>query len=145
MAYENNEMKFVAVVNRKHSLATILNALAHTAFGLSGKGVNPEHLLDYSNSASGFLAKIDEYPFIILDAKNSNQLQTLVSSVMSNQRIAYNVFTTSMIGTCAEAQLKATREALNDGLDFVVVVLFGAREDVDPLTRKFSLTKGEMP
>src|SRR6218665_4218518 len=70
MAYENNEMKFVTVVNRKHSLASILNPLAHTAFGLSGKGVNPEQLLDYSNSASCFLAKIDLYLFIILHAQN---------------------------------------------------------------------------
>jgi hypothetical protein len=32
--------------------------------------------------------------------------------------------------------------ATDDSLDFVVVVVFGAREDVEPLTKKFSLFKG---
>jgi len=49
MTYENNGKKFVAVINRKHPLPVILNALAHTAFGMSGKGAHVGHLLDYHN------------------------------------------------------------------------------------------------
>lgn len=141
MAYENNEKKFIALINRKHSLPVILNALAHTSFGISGKGDNVGNLLDYSNMASGFQAKIDEHPFIILDAKNSNQLQKLVESVIDKSCIAYNVFTTSMIGISAEAQLKATLDVSGDELNIIVVVIFGSREDVEPLTKKFSLSK----
>lgn len=141
MAYENNGKKFVAVINRQQPLPIFLNALAHTAFGISGKGAEVGNLLDYRNSATCFEAKIDEYPFIILEAKNSNQLKTLTLNVVENRRIAYNVFTTSMIGMSAQAQREATLNATDESLDFVVIALFGAREDVEPLTKKFSLFK----
>ncbi|MBT3066615.1 DUF2000 family protein [Rhodoferax sp. U11-2br] len=81
------------------------------------------------------------YPFIILDAKNSNQLQTLVADVIEKSSVSCNVFTTSMIGTSAETQIKETLEAVGEGLNFVVVVIFGSRADVEPLTKKFSLSK----
>ncbi len=132
----------MAVVNRKHPLPVILNALAHAAFGMSGNGTHVGRLLDYPNHAIGFLAKVDESPFIILEAKNNSQLQTLVSAAMDSANLAYNVFTTSMIGRSADAQVAATQEAAGEQLDFVVVVLFGPREDVEPLTKRFSLFKG---
>lgn len=142
MAYADNASKFVAVINRKHPTPVVLNALAHTTFGLSGiAGVG--NLLDYQNDACDFAAKIDESPFIILEAKNSNQLRVLLSNVKetSSTRIAYNVFTTSMIGPSAAAQLEATRTERDEALDFVVVVIFGAREGVEALTKRFSLFK----
>ena len=141
MAYENNGKKFVAVINRKHPLPVILNALAHAAFGLSGKGSHIGHLLDYRNGATGLLAKVDESPFIILEAKNANQLQVLLSAAMADPRLAYNAFTASMIGDSAAAQIKATQVATAEGLDFIVVILFGFREDVEPLTKRFSLLR----
>lgn len=141
MTYENNDRKFVAVINRKHSLPVVLNALAHTAFGMSGKGPHVGRLLDYPNHATGFLARVDESPFIILEAKNNAQLQVLATAVMDRARLVYNVFTTSMIGSSVDSQLASTRDAIGDNLDFVVVVLFGLREDVEPLTKRFSLFK----
>jgi hypothetical protein len=47
-----------------------------------------------------------------------------------------------MIGRSADAQITATQAAAGEGLDFVLVVLFGPREDVEPLTKRFSLFKG---
>jgi hypothetical protein len=139
MAYENNGKKFVAVINRRHPLPVILNALAHAAFGMSGKGPDIGNLLDYRNDATDFLAKVDESPFIILEAKNSSQLQFLLSVAMKTSNVSYNVFTTSMIGGSAQAQLAATQAATGEGLDFVAVTLFGPREVVEPLTKRFSL------
>ncbi|MBN3808535.1 DUF2000 family protein [Paraburkholderia sp. Ac-20347] len=142
MAYADNTSKFVAVINRRHATPVVLNALAHAAFGLSGiAGVG--NLLEYQNVACDFAAKIDESPFIILEAKNSNQLRVLLSNIKeeSSASIAYNVFTTSMIGASAAAQMEATRTALDEALDFVVVVIFGAREGVEALTKRFSLFK----
>lgn len=141
MTYENNDRKFVAVINRKHTLPVVLNALAHAAFGLSGQGAHVGRLLDYPNHATGFLARVDESPFIILEAKNSDQLQMLAMAAMDRARLAYNVFTTSMIGRSADSQIASTRDAMGDELDFVVVVLFGLRENVEPLTKRFSLFK----
>lgn len=142
MSYLNNEKKFVIVVNRQHAIPTILNALAHAVQGMSGKKGGPGNLLDYRNTATGFEAKIDEYPFIVLEAKNSLQVQTAVTRAMNDANLSYNVFTTSMLASSAEAQLQATLDAVDENLDFVLAVLFGAREDVDPITKKFSLFKG---
>src|SRR5258708_31891456 len=124
MAYENNDRKFLAVINRKHSLPVILNALAHAAFGISAFTAGRDRLLDYPNRATGFVARINEYPFIILEAKNSSQLKTLVGSVVGHESIALNAFTTSMLGPSAEAQIQSTLTADGDMLDFVLVTLF---------------------
>ena len=141
MAYDNNDMKFVAVINRKHSLPVVMNAVAHTALGMRAKTGGVEHFLDYPNQASGFLAKISKYPFIILEAKNGNQLKTLCASAIESADLSYNVFTTSMIASSAEEQIQSTLVADGEGLDFVAVALFGARAAIDPLTKKFSLLK----
>ncbi|MBU6439289.1 MAG: DUF2000 domain-containing protein [Betaproteobacteria bacterium] len=142
IAYENTDRKFVGIVNRKHALPTLMNALAHTAFGISGWGDPIGHLLDYQNESVGFSSKIDESPFIILEARHSNHLRALVSSVSGQAHLRCNAFTTSMIGRSASEQLSMTRTASADQLDFVAVVLYGPREHVEPLTRRFSLYRG---
>jgi len=65
----------------------------------------------------------------------------LLKSVIA-LRGAVVALTSGGIGTSAAAQMKATREASGDALDFVVVVLFGPREDVERFLKKFSLFKG---
>jgi Protein of unknown function (DUF2000) len=142
MPYENNVKKFVVVINRHQPLPVIANAMAHVAFGIAGKGSDVGRLLNYSNTATGFLAKIDESPFIILDAKNSSQLLALLNAAMVSPHVTYNLFTTSMIGPSAEAQITATRDASLNELDLVAVLLYGARENIDPLTKRYSLFKG---
>jgi hypothetical protein len=141
MAYDNNSKKFVAVINRKQAPPVIMNALAHTALGIAAKVGEDKQVLDYPNEATGFLAKISEYPFIILEAKNGSQLRGLLGIAMDTPSISYNVFTTSMIGASASDQIQSTKSAGGDELDFVAVVLFGAKEEIEPLTRKFSLFK----
>jgi hypothetical protein len=141
MAYVNNDRKFVAVINRKQPLPIAMNALAHSSLGICGKLLDIDHLLDYPNESSGFLAKISEFPFIILEAKNGNQIKTLMESVKMDSTLFYNVFTTSMIGASAAEQIAATAVADGVGLEFVTIVLFGDREKIDPLTKKFSLLK----
>lgn len=142
MSYQNNEKKFVAVINRRHELPIILNALAHVAYGMSGKGASVGNLLEYRNAATGFVAKIDEHPFIILEAKNSRQVQAVVARAMDLPSLSYNVFATSMLAASADAQLKATLDVAQEHLDFVLAVVFGTREDLEPITKRFSLFKG---
>lgn len=140
--YENTENKFVAIVNRKHALPTLMNALAHAAFGISGTDHSVGRLLDYKNDAMGFCSRIDECPFIILEARHSNHLRALVVTIADHPEIACNVFTTTMIGCSANEQIMSTRSASAEELDFVVVVLYGLRAHVEPLTKRFSLYQG---
>lgn len=142
MAYADNESKFVAVVNQKHPLPVVLNALAHAAYGLSGKHAAPAGLLAYSNTATGFVALVHQYPFIVLSCTRAAALRKLLLDGMAAKGIVYNAFSTSMIGPSALAQREATARAPADDIDLVVVLLFGRSDLVDPLTRKFSLLKG---
>jgi Protein of unknown function (DUF2000) len=142
MSYQNNEKKFAAVLNRRQPLPLAFNALAHAACGISGRLGTAAGLLRYPNDATGFEARISEFPFIVLEARNSAQLALLLESAMADGELTFNAFTRSMVGTSAAAQQAATAAASREALDFVAVVLFGPREKVDALTRKFSLLKG---
>jgi hypothetical protein len=141
MAYENNRRKFAVIVNRSHPVPVVMNAVAHAAFGLAHKATTDGRALTYTNQATGFEARISEYPFIVLEAQNRSQLAQLLQKAREDKSISYNVFTTSMIGPSADAQISATAKADAESLDYVLVVLFGDRDRVDPLIKRFSLLK----
>jgi hypothetical protein len=142
MAYDNNQRKFAVVLNRSHPVHVIMNAVAHAAFGLAHKAGTDGRALTYANQATGFDARISEFPFIVLETHNSGQLAGLLQRARATEGVSYNVFTTSMLGPSAEAQLCATARASAESLDYVLVLLFGERERVDPLTKRYSLFKG---
>ncbi|HEV2675655.1 MAG TPA: DUF2000 family protein [Aliidongia sp.] len=141
MAYADNHKKFVAVINRRHSLPTALNALGHVTAGLAARlGQEPDYL-DYPNLAEGFVAAISRFPFIVLEAKNSSQLAALRRAA-AQRDLPHNVFISAMIGgSSAEHQVELTGAARGHDVDYVTIVLFGKTEDLDPLTRKFSLLR----
>jgi hypothetical protein len=139
--YANNDRKYVVVLNQRHALPTQMNALAHVAIGV-GFGVDKDggRLLDYCNDSARLKSKISEFPVIVLAARNSSQLRSLMVSAVE-KGIAHNTFVTAMLGSSAVDQLQQTASAVADSLDFVAVLLFGQREDLDPLTRRFSLVR----
>ena len=143
MRYLQNDKKFVAVLNRRHTVARVLNGLCHATAGLAAKVIDQEEadFLPYVNDADAFQAFISRYPFIVLEAKNGNQLATLRKAAVDND-LPVNVFISAMIGRSAEEQIANTKAAAGDALDYMAVVLFGDAAVVDPLTKKFSLFKG---
>jgi Protein of unknown function (DUF2000) len=84
---------------------------------------------------------ISRYPYIVLKAKNNNQLKTLHQAV-NEQVIVHNVFTNSMLGTSAEEQIRNTKNTCMDDLTYLVIVMFGKSDSLGVITRKFSLFKG---
>lgn len=142
MAYLQNDKKFAAVLNRRHPLPRVLNGLCHATAGLAGQIVGQEQadFLPYVNDTDAFDAFISRYPFIVLEAKNSNQLATLRKAAVESG-LPVNVFISAMIGCSAEEQIANTKVAAGNALDYMVVVLFGDAAIVDPLTKKFSLFK----
>lgn len=146
MLYTDNAYKFVAVLNRKFPLSRLFNASLHIAAGLAG-GASDElrkmmQFHDYYDSTGTLKARVSHYPFIVLEAKNGNQLKTLSASARQHG-IACSDFVDAMLGCSAEAQLEATRNSDDSSLECIAVCLFGASEELDPLTRKFSLFKRE--
>jgi len=142
MPYLQNDKKFVAVLNRRHPLALVLNGLCHATAGLAGKMIGEQaDFLPYVNDSDAFEACISRYPFIVLEARNGNQLATLRKAAVESG-LPVNVFISAMIGRSAEEQVANTKAAAGDALDYMVVVLFGDAAVVGPLTKKFSLFKG---
>lgn len=142
MAYQDNNKKFIAVLNRKHPLPRLLNGVTHAALGLAPRiNATEAEFMSYPNDQDGWDATLTRFPFIILEARNSGQLATLVKAAREGG-IAHNIFTSSMIeGGTADEQVINTKAATGDALDYMVVTLFGDATALDPLTKKFSLFK----
>lgn len=139
MQYSDNQKKFAAVINKKCDAAVVMNALAHASLGL-GEAKPDAAFLTYDRPDLVRHANISTYPVITFSAKNSNQIRRLVQEA-NDAGLDHNYFTEQMIAGSAQEQIDANRDTAWDDLTFVCAVLFGDREKVDPLTKRFSLFK----
>jgi hypothetical protein len=134
--------KFVAVLNKKIPVNLLMNALGHMAAGLSASYPNiPEMRFDnYIDKDGGNHKSISDNPFIILEADNSNKLRTLRNALIE-KGIHFVDFTSTMtVGTYLEQQQR-TKEIPELNLEYYGVCLFGEINQINELTRKFSLWK----
>jgi hypothetical protein len=132
--------KFVAVLNKKVEIGSVLNALGHMAAGLSVSYPNQAELRfdTYVDKDGGEHKSVSDNPFIILRADNSNQLRTLRQRLLE-EGIHFNDFTSAMtIGTWMEQheRMKSTPEV---ELEYYGVCMFGETDKLAELTKKFSL------
>ena len=140
--YDNNQYKFVAVLNKKIEVPKLINAVGHISAGITSliKDQGEMNFLTYLDGDGGLHPAISEYPFIVLSAKNENQIRTLRKAAIE-QEIVYNDFVDTMIGSSADDQLTQTKSKIDKDLDYWAIVLFGRAEELDLLTKKFSLFK----
>jgi len=132
--------KFVAVLNKKIPVPNLMNALGHMAAGLSASYKDiPEMRFDsYFDKDGGNHKNISDNPFIILAADNSNKIRTL-RNFLIEKNIHFVDFTSTMtVGTYVEQQQR-TKETPELELEYYGVCLFGEINQVNELTRKFSL------
>jgi hypothetical protein len=143
MLYADNEAKFVAILNRKITVPRLMNALGHSTAGLISLCPDTETMkfLRYEDADGGAHPAISHFPFIVLEAKNGNQIRTLRQTVIE-QGILFNDFADKMLGGSAEEQLQNTRNTKESDLEYFAIVLFGPAEVLNVLTRKFSLFRG---
>lgn len=134
--------KFVAVLNKKIPVPNLMNALGHMAAGLSASYQNiPEMRFDsYFDKDGGNHKSISDNPFIILSADNSNKIRTLRNTLIE-KGIHFVDFTSTMtVGTYVEQQQK-TKETPELELEYYGLCMFGEINQINELTRKFSLLK----
>jgi len=138
--YADNENKFIAVLNKKIQHSTLLNALGHMAAGISANDAEHDQMqfLQYEDADGGPHPKISKYPFIILSAKNGNQIRTLRSQVRE-KNLPFTDFTDTMLGSSVQDQLQKTKECPEAELDYYGICVFGSAGELDPITKKFSL------
>ncbi|OGG04805.1 hypothetical protein A2Z33_05850 [Candidatus Gottesmanbacteria bacterium RBG_16_52_11] len=134
--------KFVAVLNKKVPVNLLLNALGHMAAGLSVSypDVPAMRFDNYTDKDGNEHKSISDNPFIILQSDNSNQIRTLRLSLIENN-IHFVDFTSTMtVGSYLE-QKQRTRETPESELEYYGICLFGEIDQINGLTRKFSLWK----
>ncbi len=140
---DENSYRFTVVLNRKIETGRLFNALGHMTAGLAGGSAKADdlYLLQYQDSDGGAHPNISHFPFIVLQAENSNKIRTLRQEAIA-QEIPYTDFTSTMtIGTSAEQQA-VTRSTPEAELEYYGICLFGPTDQIKALTRKFSLFKG---
>lgn len=133
--------KLTAVLNEKIGIGKAMNALAHMTAGLVGSlpDVHVLELINYEDKDGGaHLAS--KHPFIILTAKNSNKLRELKKSALE-KGVHCTSFTSAMTVGTWEEQVNTSKATPDEALEYYGVCLFGEKEVVEDLTRKFSLWK----
>lgn len=134
--------KLVAVLNEKIEVGVAMNALAHMTVGLGASIPKKEELrlTDYADADGNSHANVSEIPFVVLKARNSNQLRILRQSLIE-KNIKFVDFTNTMtVGTYQE-QIERSKQTKEADLEYYGIVIFGDWNTVSDLTKKFSLWK----
>lgn len=140
MQTEDLTHKFVAVLNKKVPIGSLMNALGHMAAGLGGSAPNGSEMRfdDYFDKDGGKHPNISDNPFIILQSDNSNQIRNLRNELI-NAGVHFTDFTSTMtVGTYKEQQ-ERTKNTSEAELEYYGICFFGPKEILNSLTKKFSL------
>jgi hypothetical protein len=132
--------KFVAVLNKKVPVGSVMNALGHMSAGLAASYTKSDEMRfdNYQDADGNAHPHISDNPFIILQADNSNKLRMLRVALIE-AGIHFVDFTSTMtVGTYAEQQ-ERTRSTPEAELEYWGIAMFGEIERLAAPTKKFSL------
>ncbi len=137
---DENTKLFVAILNKKHPVGQLMNALGHIAAGLAGgSGLQTDMcFLQYQDKDTGTHPNISHFPFIVLKADNSNQIRKIRAEAIA-RNISFSDFTTTMTIGTSEEQQNATAATPESELEYLAIVLFGETAILKTFTGKFSL------
>ncbi len=137
---DENSKKFVAILNKKIETGKLTNALGHMTAGLAGGyGKGAEMcFLEYSDKDGGLHPYISHFPFIVLQADNSNQIRTVRKEAIAKNIIFTDFTSTMTVGTSLE-QVERTKETPEEELEYFGICMFGETATLDGFTKKFSL------
>lgn len=137
-----NSYRFVAILNKKIETGKLMNALGHMTAGLVG-GFGKNHdmcFLEYRDKDDGVHPFISHFPFIVLQAENSNQIRNVRKEALMRKLIFTDFTHTMTVGTSKEQQQK-TKDTPESALEYYGICLFGPTIILREFTGKFSLFK----
>lgn len=140
MTYIPVTHKFVAVLNKKVPAGNLMNALGHMTAGFAASYPDQAALRfdNYQDADGNDHPHISDNPFIILQADNSNKIRSLRAALQATG-LPFADFTSTMTeGTYADQQAR-TKQTPEAELEYYGLVTFGEIEQLNGLTRKFSL------
>lgn len=137
---DENSLRFIAILNKKIETGKLMNALGHMAAGLAGGFEKEKEMcfLQYEDKNGGKHPNISHFPFIVLEADNSNQIRTVRYEAIT-RNILFTDFTSTMtVGTSAE-QVERTKDTPEAELEYYGICLFAPTDTLREFTKKFSL------
>ncbi len=141
MQVNKNEFKFVALVNKKIEPGVALNAIAHASIGLGAmiakESFDEMKLLNFIDKDGTSHPHISALPLIVLRGTSGN-IRRLKREATDNG-IKIVDFTKSMTGGTYLEQLERTSNIWEEELEYSVAVMFGKSEQLNPLTKRYSL------
>jgi hypothetical protein len=140
MDYKPTTNQFVCVLCKKIPAGRALNALGHMTAGLIAQYEDTTDLRfqTYVDKDGTDHPSISDNPFIVLSAKNGNQIRTLRNALIE-KGIKFTDFTDTMIeGTYAD-QHNRTAETPEEELDYFGICFFMNSAESRELTKRFSL------
>jgi hypothetical protein len=137
---DENSKRFVVVLSKKIETGRLMNALGHMTAGLAGGFGDPRQMcfLQYADKDGGAHPNISHFPFIVLQADNSNKIR-MVRNEAIKRNIPFTDFTSTMIIGTSEEQMRTTRETPEAGLEYYGICLFGMAAELKEITGKLSL------
>jgi len=140
MNYSDNQHKWVAIVNPKVPFARLINAIVHLALGQQAHRTHDSanFFHGYEGNDGRLVSTISHWPVIVLKADNGNQLRKLRTAALAAE-IPCQAFLDTMLGSSAEDQMLRTKSTDDANAEYFAVLLFGSADQLQPLTKKFSL------
>lgn len=137
---DENEYRFVAVLNRKIDTGKLTNALGHMCAGLAGGygRASEMQFLSYRDHDGGIHPHISHYAFIVLAAENSGQIRK-IRLIAQAQGILFTDFTSTMTVGTTRKQQELTAVTPEAELEYYGICMFGKTSDLKNLTKNFSL------
>jgi lysyl-tRNA synthetase class 2 len=135
--------KFVTIVNEELEGWKLLNTVGHLTAMLGntiekGTVVSRE---SFETKDGVTLPANSQYPVLAFSA-SGNQLKTLMDTLKTNKKVKYLIYTMDMIDTGIDDKLeKIYSEKESSDLYICGIGIFGDKEEVGNLTKKFSLYK----
>ncbi len=135
------DYKFAVVLNKKVEPGKIMNAAAHMPAALTAKASEEDRknmMFTGYLDANGGKHPVSALPLVVLRADNSNKIRRARNAAIEKDILFVDFLETMTDGTYIE-QMERTAELKEEELNYWGLCLFGKKEIIDPITRKFSL------
>ncbi|WP_369389824.1 DUF2000 domain-containing protein [Streptomyces sp. CG1] len=141
-----SDWKFAVVLKAKLPAGVAINAATHTALGLAAKAAaeHPElaakmSFLNFLDADGGTHAPISGLSLVVLEGRAAGLRRFRAEA--SAAGLLVNDFVSAMTGDTYAEQLERVAALPEAELEYYAVAAFGRRDELDPLTKKFSLWK----
>ncbi|MGA2583732.1 MAG: DUF2000 domain-containing protein [Tepidisphaeraceae bacterium] len=136
--------RIVAVVNKNLEPGKAMNAIAHMTLGLANrigeKGREDLKFLDFVDADGQTHPSVSARSLIVLRG-SANEIRTLRQAVRGAKIAFVDFVSNTMTGDTWAEQLQRTATMREADLDYAGIAIFGIKEILQPLTRRFSLWK----